>query len=206
MKLPRVIFTITQAAIAVVVLAVISVLLVEHFGFIKTVKPLVVMSGSMEPTIKLGSVVLIKPQNSYRTNEIVTFTPSGNSKNLVTHRIIHQKYKNKAQGSSVYLTAGDANKEIDQSPVKEEQILGKVFLSIPYLGYLVNVTKKPYGFILFVIVPATIVIYEELKSSKKELSRLLHRLKAKRKVKEFSINLLSKKPLPLFLLLAPPSF
>jgi hypothetical protein len=74
---------------------------------------------------------------------------------------------------------GDANEELDRWDVTPSQIIGKVALTIPYLGYAVDFAKTPKGFILFVIIPATIVIYEELKNLFGEIKKVFTNKKNK---------------------------
>lgn len=146
-------------------------------------KPFVVQSGSMEPAIKTASVVFSVPRKTYSPGDIITFSPNGNGKTLVTHRIEFKQYPNGLYSDPVYLTSGDANNNFDRWQVTNDQIVGKVLLSIPYFGYLVNLAKNPQGFIILVVIPATIIIYEELKSLKKELSRLATKLRGKKPAK-----------------------
>lgn len=129
-----------------------------------------VTSGSMEPAIKTGGLVLSIPVTKYKTNDVITFKDL-NGKTLVTHRVVAMFYSDKLK-DFIYYTKGDANRTLDSGEVNGKQIIGKVVLGFPYLGYLVNSAKNPKIFILFVIVPATIVVYEELKFLKKELSKL----------------------------------
>ena len=136
----------------------------------KIPKVLIVESGSMEPTIKTGSLVFSLPSDTYKQGDIVTFKQSAASKTLVTHRIVY-KYDND------FFTKGDANKTIDNGRVSKDQIAGKVIFSVPHVGYLGNFAKTPQGFILLVIVPATIIIYEEFLYLKGEITKLI----AKRK-------------------------
>lgn len=145
------------------------VLLVGSFGIIPQFKTYVVSSGSMEPALKTGSIVLVGKSPSYNFDDIVSFKNSDNKDDVVTHRIVSRIYSNDLLSSPTYHTKGDANSNIDQGKVNEEQIVGKVFFSLPFLGYFTEFVKKPYGFILFVVIPATIIIYEELKTLKKEL-------------------------------------
>lgn len=133
-----------------------------------SLKAFVVQSGSMEPAIKAGSVAVTLKVPEYSRGDIITFSAMGDNKNLVTHRIYTKE-------GNEYITKGDANEEADQLNVKDKQIVGKVVFSIPYIGYLVDFGKKPYGFILVVIIPATILVYEELKRIKDELGKLLAR-------------------------------
>lgn len=136
-------------------------------------KAYVVQSGSMEPAVKLGSVAFARRSSSYVPGDVITFSPTGSKRNLVTHRIMVKNFPEGIENEPTYLTAGDANEDFDRSEITQDKIVGKVFLTIPYLGYVVNFAKQPQGFILLVIIPATIIIYEELKNVRRELGRVL---------------------------------
>lgn len=137
----------------------------------------VVLSGSMEPELKIGSVAVILPQKNYLENDVVSFSVNNKKDNIVTHRIMAKLYPNGINEAPLFLTAGDANKDFDSNKLEEKQIIGKLLFSVPYLGYLVNFTKQPYGFILLVIVPATIVIYEEILKVRKEVANFFSKKK-----------------------------
>ena len=142
----------------------------------------VVQSGSMEPAIKTGSLVLSLPSPTYANGDIVTFRGSGNK--LITHRIGARLFPEGINAEPVYLTSGDANDGFDKLKLNNEKIVGKVIFFVPYLGYFADFAKEPYGFILFVIVPATILVYEELKFLLSKTARLFYgfivRIKKKR--------------------------
>ena len=124
----------------------------------------IVESGSMEPAVKVGGVVVVSPDSLYSHGDIVSYDLNGNGKNIVTHRIFSKQFPNGITGEPLYTMKGDANKDFDPINITNSNIIGKVRLTIPYLGYLASYAKKPWGFILLVIVPATILIYEELKT------------------------------------------
>jgi len=148
-------------------------------------KPYVVQSGSMEPAIKTASVVFSVPQKSYNPGDIITFAQGGNKEKLITHRIAFKLYPNGVENLPIYKTSGDANEEFDRWEVKPEDIVGRAVFSIPYLGYAVDFAKRPYGFLLLVIVPATIVIYEELKIVGREFFRFFRKVKEDIRIKIF---------------------
>lgn len=154
------------AACLGVLIGIFAFFTVGGFIFKDFYKPFIVLSGSMEPTIKTGSVVIVKPSESYFIGDVITFAPNGKSKDLVTHRILNIEGEG---GNLSYITKGDANEDQDSTPINREFIFGKSQLVIPYAGFVVNYAKTPQGFILFVIIPATIIVYEELKSMKNEI-------------------------------------
>jgi len=121
----------------------------------------VVESGSMEPNIKTASVVMVRPEKFYLPGDVITFRANGNKDTIVTHRI-HEKSITET-GATVYSTKGDANEDIDLWEVSDTQILGKTTFTVPFLGYAVEFAKTPKGFIALIIIPATIIVYEELK-------------------------------------------
>lgn len=131
-------------------------------------KVMTVLSGSMEPSIKIGSTVVIAPWTNYKEGDIITFYDSSRKDVPVTHRIKDIKVKN---GELFYKTKGDANDTVDLKDVKQEKIIGEVIFHIPYLGYFIEFVKKPIGFIVIIIIPALLVVFEEVKKIHKELKR-----------------------------------
>ncbi|GEM_PF-1386294 len=159
-----------------IIIAVFALVILSKNQILPPMRALVVLSGSMDPAIKLGSVVLVESQDAYREGDIITFTSNGNKKQLISHRIAGIQTEN---NKIIYTTKGDANEEKDRAIVNESNVIGKVTRILPYLGYAVEKVKDPKGFILLVIVPATIVIYEELKKIIGELRAFIKRKKKK---------------------------
>lgn len=163
MKFLKVIYYLFIAFVVLVVLLLISSALPIPGG----IKTFVVLSGSMEPTIRTGDVIVVKPASEYKINDIITFGPYGKTKPPTTHRIIGTEGEN-------FVTQGDANNSPDGDTVSPKSIIGEVILDIPYAGYIVSTAKKPYGFAVLVVVPAAIIITDEVK---KILSELKKRIK-----------------------------
>ncbi len=96
------------------------------------INPYIVLSGSMEPEIHTGAVVIVNTKDTeVETGDIVTYRlpKTDGSESLVTHRII-------GEDEDGYITKGDANDVEDMTRVKKEQIVGTCMFSIPMLGYL----------------------------------------------------------------------
>lgn len=149
-------------------LFVIAVLLmVSAFHVPGNIRSLVVLSGSMEPSIQTGSLIFIRPSSEYFVGDIVT-RKAGGEEALVTHRIVSVA---EVDGRIAYATKGDANKTNDEALVRREDILGKSFFVIPFLGYPVNYVKTSEGFIFFIIIPAVIIIYEQFQTLKREIAK-----------------------------------
>ena len=117
-----------------------------------------VLSGSMEPALNVGGVVIIKPveETDITTGDIVAYR-SGES--IITHRVMNVV---EGQDQPSFITKGDANEDFDVAPVSASSVIGKVVFDIPYLGYLSSFIKSKLGFILAIYVPAVIIIILEL--------------------------------------------
>lgn len=102
---------------------------------------LVVLTGSMEPTIKSGEMIIIKEQTDYNVDDIVTYKEDRNL--FVTHRIIN-KYENK------YETKGDNNNLVDE-PIDKDQIEGKVIYHSKVCGFFILYLLKPITLIVIII-------------------------------------------------------
>jgi signal peptidase len=134
------------------------------------VKIFTVLSGSMEPKIPMGSLVLVAKSQEYMVGDSITATDSLNPNTTVTHRIYEVKNDN---DKKVYITKGDSNDAPDSDLRPESTILGKVVFTVPLLGYLVNFSKTKSGLIFLIIIPSTLIIYSELMAMKNEVSKLL---------------------------------
>src|SRR3989344_6022832 len=133
-------------------------------------KALIVRSGSMQPQIAVGDLAVVKKQadGNYKTGDIIAFKNANNSKTLTTHRIAGIENKN---GRIFYQTKGDANKTVDRELVSAENIVGKAYFRLPYLGKLIAFTKTSTGFALAVIFPALLVIAFEIQNIFKEIKK-----------------------------------
>lgn len=112
------------------------------FGY----KPLVVLTGSMEPTYKVGSIVYYHKTSEIKlsVNDVITFAYEDNL--IITHRIY------KINGDE-YITKGDANNAPDPVPITYKNILGKVTnITIPYLGYYVRFINEHLYIIGIVVI------------------------------------------------------
>ena len=94
----------------------------------------VVLSGSMEPTLSVGDLLLVVPSEQYEVSEVVVYQEG---QSLVVHRIM------RIDGESA-VTKGDDNTGEDD-PILLTQIKGKVIFSVPLVGHLVRFIKTPIG-------------------------------------------------------------
>ena len=97
-------------------------------------KPIAIMSNSMNPTFKRGSLVISKKiGNRYseiKEGDILEFKSSNG---VIVHRVVAV---NKSEdGKYTFITKGDANKSTDNVIINENQVIGVAKAHIPYLGY-----------------------------------------------------------------------
>lgn len=124
----------------------------------------VVLSGSMEPELSVGDLLIISERESYEIDDVVVYQDSGMA---ITHRIVFI-------ADNEIITRGDAN-NTDDSPISREQIKGEVVLAIPFVGYAVNAIKTPIG--TFGLLAGSVFLLErsfhaEKKKDKKELEAI----------------------------------
>lgn len=127
-------------------------------------KPLVVISGSMEPTLKVGGLLYYHSQklNEFDRGDILVYQTKYH---IISHRIVDDTEKG-------FLTKGDANTSADSSLIKYSQVLGKgTNWCIPYLGYYADFIYN-HKYLLFISVAVVVIDlcndkYTELKSNRK---------------------------------------
>lgn len=124
----------------------------------------VIVSGSMEPLIKIKDAVLIKrvdSDNELKQGDVVTYRATDPTYYgiLVTHRIVDIKEEN---GKKIYVTKGDHNETVDRSPIDFNQITGKVVMRIPKIGYIKYFLVSSYGWIIAIVIPSLLVIIMDI--------------------------------------------
>lgn len=131
----------------------------------------VVLSGSMLPEIEINDIVVTKKISGeeLEIGDIITFiAPDARYGGIsITHRIL-EKYYDESLGSYTYRTKGDANNVADASLVPNANVLGKVILKIPKLGYLQEILASKGGLIIIVLIPCLVILsYDIMKVLKK---------------------------------------
>jgi signal peptidase len=115
-----------------------------------------VMSGSMEPALKVGGMIVTKSEklDNIKVGDIITFQTEGGQK--VTHRVIDIVEIN---GQPNFQTKGDANEEPDPNFVSSKgDEMRKVVFHLPYLGFAAQFMKSKWAFLVLVGIPALILI------------------------------------------------
>ncbi len=151
--------------IALLVIAIAAVLISKLvFG----VEMKAVLTGSMEPELSVGSLLIIKPAEyeEIKVGDDITFVRDKNL-TLVTHRVIQ-----KDDETQKITTQGIANNSPD-NPTSFKNVVGKVVFHIPFVGYFVIWTSTVKGKIICGIIIAALValsiLFSKSKSDKDDI-------------------------------------
>lgn len=134
---------------AVVALLAVSVVVPRALG----ATPYTVLTGSMEPTMPPGTLVVVKPVDpgEISVGDVVTYQLESGKPTVVTHRVVSSGLT--AGGEQVFTTKGDANESPDPDPVRPVQIRGERVYFVPYVGRVTTfVTTSQRDLALTVIV------------------------------------------------------
>ena len=107
----------------------------------------IVETGSMEPAIRISSLIVVKEvsPNVIKVGDVVTYS-FDNISDRVTHRVVRIQGNNEA-----FITKGDTNNVADMTPVKREMIIGRVSFSIPVLGYVLKFLGSAPGIVFMAL-------------------------------------------------------
>lgn len=125
----------------------------------------VVLSGSMEPALSVGDLLIVQAQEDYETGDIVVYQ-SGSVP--VVHRIV-------SICDETVTTRGDANNAND-TPFPVSAIKGEVIAAIPVIGYLIWALKSPVG-IAVTLVAAVLLMELSFREGKAEKEAEKEKLK-----------------------------
>ncbi len=88
-------------------------------------------SFPLENGFNKGDIIFLYGNKNIRKGDVIVF--KGNSQNPIIHRVVNVKQDS-------YQTKGDNNpdsfKELGETNIKPEKVIGKAFLRIPYLGWV----------------------------------------------------------------------
>ena len=159
------------------VLVIVAVLLAVALVGVRVVgyTPYTILSGSMEPTYHVGSLIYVKKvdTSTLEVGDPITFALSEDT--IATHRIVEVVPDEEDAGVIRFRTKGDANETVDGALVHYKNVLGKPVFTIPYLGYVADYIQHPPGMytaiaagvilLLLVFVPD---MFDDEKKKKKE--------------------------------------
>jgi signal peptidase len=127
-------------AMSVVLLVAVAALALLVVGLPALVggMPLTVLTNSMAPHLPPGTLIVIRPTpiDDIRVGQVLTYQIRSGSPAVVSHRVVARVFSTR-DDSTTFITKGD-NNDLADPPVREVQVKGTMWYSIPYLGYVNN--------------------------------------------------------------------
>ena len=143
------------STIVVVLVVILALLLVgvRLIGF----QVFTVLSGSMEPAYKTGSLIYVKDVDpmTLTDGDVITFMLDEDT--VATHRIVGVVPDETDPTTIRFRTKGDANNFEDGQLVHYKNVIGTPVFTIPGLGYLANYIQNPPG-LYFSIAGAVVIL------------------------------------------------
>lgn len=99
-----------------------------------------IASGSMEPVLKVGDLIIVYTSDDFKTNDIITYKEKDD---FITHRVIDIT-------DNYVITKGDANNSVDYK-VQKDRVIGKVVFTIPNGGTIRKILLTPSVMISIII-------------------------------------------------------
>ena len=137
----------------------------------------VIISNSMIPTINVQDAVITMrvSEKNIKMNDIITFV----SKDIetrgtpITHRVVGIVYENPETKNKIigYRTKGDHNNVQDFAIIQPDEVLGKVYLRIPMIGYLQMFLTKPIGWLIAIVIPCLLIISSDIIKLAKNINK-----------------------------------
>lgn len=98
--------------------------------------PLTVLTSSMEPGLPPGTLLIVRPVDpgDVRVGDVVTYQIRPNVPGVITHRVVSINVA--ADGSRTFVFKGDNNSVSDKDAVVEAQVMGRLWYSVPLIGFV----------------------------------------------------------------------
>lgn len=144
----------TNVIVVLAVLLAVALVGVRLIGF----QVFTVLSGSMEPTYHVGSLIYVKDVD-YReleAGDVITFMLDEDT--VATHRITEVVPDENDPETLRYRTKGDANDAEDGNLVHYRNVIGSPVFTIPYLGYFADYIQNPPGTYVAISVGAVLLL------------------------------------------------
>ena len=138
-----------------------------------------VATGSMHGSIEIGDAVLVKINSDFDVDDIVTYQ---SGEDFITHRVIIKE-------ENSIITKGDAN-NVNDNPVDNSLVLGKVVKILPKLGTWKKVLLTPKVIVLILV---TLFIFSILFSYDGDRIKIISSKKAQKEIDDKINNEINKK-------------
>jgi signal peptidase len=154
-KVLRIATTLLTTAVLVIGLGLVALLVIvpRVTGTI----PLTVYTGSMEPTIATGAVVLIEPVDpaTLQVGDVITYQVAPDVDEYITHRIVAIQPETTPPS---FVTKGDNNAGEDIDPIPVGAVRGKVWIDVPHVGTAQQFVTGRAGIALMAVLVGLILL------------------------------------------------
>lgn len=157
--------TLLGVAVIALLFAGVSLLALKQTGS----RALSVQSGSMEPSIQKGDLVIVKDVPQYQVGDVITYMNPRNENVTITHRIISIDQRGRI------VAKGDANGSADKA-ITARMVVGKVDRVVPGFGTVMDFARTPVGLLLIIYVPALLIVISEMRRLAAHYARRVYRL------------------------------
>lgn len=162
----------------IISLFLVVVLLINIFSYMQIpffkMRIFRVGSGSMEPTLSIDDIIIVKEFDTYEKDDIITFTDDAKTF-TTTHRILEVSEEG-------YLTKGDANNTED-GIVKRDNVVGKLILKVANFGFLTYIFAQPIFLVLIAVICIALIFL--MAGKKKEAEEELEEDTSEEVIEEF---------------------
>jgi signal peptidase len=121
--------------------------------------PLTVLTSSMEPKLPPGTLVIVKPTDAadIRVGDVITYQIESGKAGVVTHRVTG--ISTSSDGNKTFTAKGDNNDVADAKPVETAQVMGEVWYSVPWIGYVASAVNGDARTWLVPVIAAGLFLY-----------------------------------------------
>lgn len=141
--------------ILVVALAAVAIVIPKLAGAL----PMTVLTSSMQPGLPPGTLIIVKPVNpdDLAIGDVATYQIESGKPGVITHRILSINLI--ASGERTFVFMGDNNGVADPEAVREVQIQGKLWYSIPLIGWVNNLVNGANKVWIFPVIAGLLFAY-----------------------------------------------
>lgn len=121
--------------------------------------PLTVLTQSMEPKLPPGTLLIVRPVDPavIQIGDVVTYQIRSGEPDVITHRVIGVGVN--SNGERIFTLQGDNNSAPDPDPVREAQVQGRLWYSVPYVGWVNNLVSGHTRSTLVLVFAGALFLY-----------------------------------------------
>ncbi|SIS21951.1 signal peptidase I [Williamsia sterculiae] len=122
-------------------------------------QPYTILTSSMTPKYPPGTLIVVRKvdASSLVIGDVVTYQIRSGEPDVISHRVVGFTFDQ--QGNRLLTTQGDAVPVPDERPVQAAQVRGKLWYSVPYLGYVNNWLTGSTRLVVVYVIAGILFLY-----------------------------------------------